>query len=323
LKAIVVEDQQALAWKEVDAPELSPNEILIRVKATAINRADLMQRRGLYPPPPGASDIMGLECAGVVEALGQNVTRFSAGDRVCALLAGGGYAEMAAVDEGSAVPIPDGLSFNEAAALPEVYATAWLNLFIEADLQPGERALIHAGASGVGSAAIQLCRSFGVDAFVTVGSADKVAYCTALGASGGHVRHDGSFVDAVKAWSSNQGVDVILDPVGAGYLDNNLECLRLGGRLVLIGLMSGARTELDMGKLMMKRLRVIGSTLRARPLVEKKSVMAELERYVWPKLANGEISPQVDAVFPIQDTDQAHALMASDETKGKVVLAID
>jgi putative PIG3 family NAD(P)H quinone oxidoreductase len=323
LKAIVVEDQQALAWKEVDAPELSPNEILIRVKATAINRADLMQRRGLYPPPPGASDIMGLECAGVVEALGQNVTRFSAGDRVCALLAGGGYAELAAVDEGSAVPIPDGLSFNEAAALPEVYATAWLNLFIEADLQPGERALIHAGASGVGSAAIQLCRSFGVDAFVTVGSADKVAYCTALGASGGHVRGDGSFVDAVKAWSSNQGVDVILDPVGAGYLDDNLECLRLGGRLVLIGLMSGARTELDMGKLMMKRLRVIGSTLRARPLVEKKSVMAELERYVWPKLANGEISPQVDAVFPIQDTDQAHALMASDETKGKVVLAID
>jgi putative PIG3 family NAD(P)H quinone oxidoreductase len=323
LKAIVVEDQQALAWREVDAPELSPNEILIRVKATAINRADLMQRRGLYPPPPGASDIMGLECAGVVEALGQNVTRFSAGDRVCALLAGGGYAEMAAVDEGSAVPIPDGLSFNEAAALPEVYATAWLNLFIEADLQPGERALIHAGASGVGSAAIQLCRSFGVDAFVTVGSADKVAYCTALGASGGHVRGDGSFVDAVKAWSSNQGVDVILDPVGAGYLDDNLECLRLGGRLVLIGLMSGARTELDMGKLMMKRLRVIGSTLRARPLVEKKSVMAELERYVWPKLANGEISPQVDAVFPIQDADQAHALMASDETKGKVVLAID
>jgi putative PIG3 family NAD(P)H quinone oxidoreductase len=323
LKAIVVEDQQALAWKEVDAPELSPNEILIRVKATAINRADLMQRRGLYPPPPGASDIMGLECAGVVEALGQNVTRFSAGDHVCALLAGGGYAEMAAVDEGSAVPIPDGLSFNEAAALPEVYATAWLNLFIEADLQPGERALIHAGASGVGSAAIQLCRSFGVDAFVTVGSADKVGYCTALGASGGHVRHSGSFVDAVKAWSSNQGVDVILDPVGAGYLDDNLECLRLGGRLVLIGLMSGARTELDMGKLMMKRLRVIGSTLRARPLVEKKSVMAELERYVWPKLANGEISPQVDAVFPIQDADQAHALMASDETKGKVVLAID
>ena len=142
MKAIVVEDQQALAWREVDAPELSPNEILIRVKATAINRADLMQRRGLYPPPPGASDIMGLECAGVVEALGQNVTRFSAGDHVCALLAGGGYAEMAAVDEGSAVPIPDGLSFNEAAALPEVYATAWLNLFIEADLQPGERACI-------------------------------------------------------------------------------------------------------------------------------------------------------------------------------------
>lgn len=322
MKAIVVEEQQALAWKEVDTPQPGLNEILIRVQATAINRADLMQRRGLYPPPPGASDIMGLECAGVVEALGEGVSRFSIGDQVCALLAGGGYAEFASVDEGSAVPMPEGLSFDEAAALPEVYATAWLNLFIEADLQPGERALIHAGASGVGSAAIQLCRSFGVDAFATVGGADKVAYCTTLGASGGHVRHDGSFVDAVKAWSGHEGVDVILDPVGAGYLNDNLDCLRLGGRLVLIGLMSGARAELDMGKLMMKRLRVIGSTLRARPLIEKKSVMAELERYVWPKLASGEISPQVDTVFPIQEADRAHALMASDETKGKVVLSL-
>ena len=159
MKAIVVEEQQALAWKEVDTPQPGLNEILIRVQATAINRADLMQRRGLYPPPPGASDIMGLECAGVVEALGEGVSRFSIGDQVCALLAGGGYAEFASVDEGSAVPMPEGLSFDEAAALPEVYATAWLNLFIEADLQPGERALIHAGASGVGSAAIQLCLS--------------------------------------------------------------------------------------------------------------------------------------------------------------------
>jgi NADPH:quinone reductase-like Zn-dependent oxidoreductase len=226
------------------------------------------------------------------------------------------------VDEGSVVPIPDGFDFVQAAALPEVYATAWLNLFIEAEMQPGERCVIHAGASGVGSAAIQLCGAFGVSCFVTIGSDEKRDYCRSLGAGAGHVRTNGSFKEAVMNWSESEGVDVILDPVGAGYLSDNLDSLRLGGRLVLIGLMSGARTELDMGKLMMKRLRVIGSTLRARPLVEKKTVMAELERYVWPKLADGSLSPQVDRVFPIAEADAAHALMASDETKGKVVLKV-
>ena len=322
MKAIVVEGDQTLVWKEVPAPALGPKEVAIAVKATAINRADLMQRRGLYPPPPGASSVLGLECAGIVSAVGDETVRFKVGDAVCALLPGGGYAEQVAVDEGSVVPVPDGFDFVQAAALPEVYATAWLNLFIEAELQPGERCVVHAGASGVGSAAIQLCRAFGVSCFVTIGSDEKLHYCQSLGAGAGHVRTNGSFKEAVMSWSESEGVDVILDPVGAGYLSDNLDSLRLGGRLVLIGLMSGAKTELDMGKLMMKRLRVIGSTLRARPLVEKKTVMAELERYVWPKLADGSLSPQVDRVFPIAEADAAHALMASDETKGKVVLAI-
>ena len=322
MRAIVVESDQTLAWKEVPVPALGPKEVAIAVKATDINRADLMQRRGLYPPPPGASSVLGLECAGVVAAVGDETVRFQVGDSVCALLPGGGYAEQVVVDEGSVVPIPDGFDFVQAAALPEVYATAWLNLFIEAEMQPGERCVIHAGASGVGSAAIQLCGAFGVSCFVTIGSDEKLDYCRSLGAGAGHVRTNGSFKEAVMNWSESEGVDVILDPVGAGYLSDNLDSLRLGGRLVLIGLMSGARTELDMGKLMMKRLRVIGSTLRARPLVEKKTVMAELERYVWPKLADGSLSPQVDRVFPIAEADAAHALMASDETKGKVVLKV-
>jgi len=299
----------------------SPAEILIDVKATAINRADLMQRKGLYPPPPGAPETMGLECAGIVMAVGRDVTHHQVGDRVCALLAGGGYAEQAVVDQGSALKIPDNLDFEQAAAIPEVFATAWLNLFIEAALQPGERVVLHAGASGVGTAAIQLCHAFGSESFVTAGSASKIEACLKLGAKGGHNRRDGGFIDALRAlWP--QGADVILDPVGASYLAENLEALTLNGRLVLIGLMGGSRSEIDLAKLMMKRLRVVGSTLRARPLEEKASIMAELSQYVWPKISQGEIVPIIQQVFPIQSASAAHELMASDVTIGKVVLKV-
>jgi putative PIG3 family NAD(P)H quinone oxidoreductase len=291
------------------------------VKATAINRADLMQRKGLYPPPPGAPETMGLECAGIVMAIGRDVTHHQVGDRVCALLAGGGYAEQAVVDQGSALKIPDNLDFEQAAAIPEVFATAWLNLFIEAALQPGERVVLHAGASGVGTAAIQLCHAFGSESFVTAGSASKIEACLKLGAKGGHNRRDGGFIDALRAlWP--QGADVILDPVGASYLAENLEALTLNGRLVLIGLMGGSRSEIDLAKLMMKRLRVVGSTLRARPLEEKASIMAELSQYVWPKISHGEIVPVIQQVFPIQSASAAHELMASDVTIGKVVLKV-
>ena len=321
MRVISVSETDDLLWTEAADLVPSPAEILIDVKATAINRADLMQRKGLYPPPPGAPETMGLECAGIVMAVGRDVTHHQVGDRVCALLAGGGYAEQAVVDQGSALKIPDNLDFEQAAAIPEVFATAWLNLFIEAALQPGERVVLHAGASGVGTAAIQLCHAFGSESFVTAGSASKIEACLKLGAKGGHNRRDGGFIDALRAlWP--QGADVILDPVGASYLAENLEALTLNGRLVLIGLMGGSRSEIDLAKLMMKRLRVVGSTLRARPLEEKASIMAELSQYVWPKISQGEIVPIIQQVFPIQSASAAHELMASDVTIGKVVLKV-
>ena len=321
MRVISVSETGDLLWTEAADLVPSPAEILIDVKATAINRADLMQRKGLYPPPPGAPETMGLECAGIVMAVGRDVTHHQVGDRVCALLAGGGYAEQAVVDQGSALKIPDNLDFEQAAAIPEVFATAWLNLFIEAALQPGERVVLHAGASGVGTAAIQLCHAFGSESFVTAGSASKIEACLKLGAKGGHNRRDGGFIDALRAlWP--QGADVILDPVGASYLAENLEALTLNGRLVLIGLMGGSRSEIDLAKLMMKRLRVVGSTLRARPLEEKASIMAELSQYVWPKINQGEIVPIIQQVFPIQSASAAHELMASDVTIGKVVLKV-
>jgi len=321
MKAIVV-DNGALRWRDAPDPIVNPGDILIRNHATAINRADLAQRAGAYPPPPGASSILGLECAGEVIAVGSGVTTHTAGDRVCALLSGGGYAEVVSVPAGQAVRIPHELSFVQAAALPEVFATAYLNLFIEARLAVGERVLLHAGASGVGTAGIQLCRMNQSPCFVTAGSNEKVARCIALGATGGADRHAGSFSDHVAAWTDGQGFDVILDPVGAGYLKANLRSLKADGRLVIIGLMGGAVLELELGLMMMKRLRVIGSTLRARSVAAKTAVMAELERVVWPRIEAGDIKPVIETVIPIEEADRAHALVASDQTFGKVVLSI-
>jgi len=319
--AIKVKDGDDLSWEEVATPEPTGNEVQIKIHATAINRADLMQRKGMYPPPPGASDIMGLECAGEVMSHGADVKGFKVGDRVCALLAGGGYAEVVTVDAGSVLPVPNGLSMEQGAALPEVFATAWLNIFMEAGLQPGEKVVLHAGASGVGTAAIQLCKAFGSETFVTVGHADKLTACLELGATAGSNRHEGSFVDKARVFAP-EGVGVILDPVGGVYLADNLNLLGLGGRLVLIGLMGGAQTEINLGFMMMKRLRVIGSTLRARPVHEKAAVMAQLHERVWPKIELGEIRAIVDTVFPIQETAAAHELVASDKTIGKVILAV-
>ena len=322
MKAVIVNEDKSLAWAEADTPSPRDNELLVRVDATAINRADLMQRRGLYPPPPGASPVMGLECAGEVVEVGSHCGRFKVGDQVCALLPGGGYAEYVTVDEGSALPIPEGLDAAAAAALPEVFATAWLNIFMEAALQPGEKVLVHAGASGVGTAAIQLCKAFGSPCFVTVGAAPKLEACLQLGASAGSNRHEGSFLGKAREFAGESGIDVILDPVGGAYLADNLELLGLGGRLVLIGLMGGAVTEINLAQMMMKRARVIGSTLRARPLAEKAAVMSQLEEKVWPRIRDGEIKPIIDKVFPIEQVEEAHALVASDTTIGKVILAV-
>ncbi|HKI75401.1 MAG TPA: NAD(P)H-quinone oxidoreductase [Pseudomonadales bacterium] len=322
MKAILVDEKKAMHWGDADKPTAGADEVLIRVHATAINRADLLQRRGNYPPPPGASPILGLECAGEIAAIGKGVSRWKEGDRVCALMAGGGYAEYAIAPAGSVTAIPEGLSFAEAASLPEVYATAWLNLFMEAGLAPGEKVILHAGASGVGTAAIQLCRSFGNPCFVTAGSDDKIARCVELGASGGSNRHTGSFYDKAAEFAGTTGIGVILDPVGGAYLADNLRLLGLGGRLVLIGLMGGNKTDIDLAQLMMKRARIIGSTLRARPVAEKAAVMSQLEEKVWPRIVSGDIKPIVDSTFPIVQAEQAHDLVASDNTVGKVVMLV-
>lgn len=321
MKAIQIEGDE-LVWNDAPVPELGAGEIRIAVQATAVNRADLAQRAGNYPPPPGASDIMGLECAGEVVEVGEGVTRVRPGELVCALLAGGGYAEQVVAPAGQVLRVPAGFDAVRAAAIPEVFATAYLNLYMEAALAKGERVLLHAGASGVGTAAIQLCRAFHNPCLVTAGGQEKIERCVALGADGGADRHAGDFEDTVKAWTGGDGVDVILDPVGAAYLEQNLRCLARRGRLVLIGLMGGVTSEINLGLLMMKRLRVIGSTLRARPVSEKAAVMDALHERVWPLLESGAVTPVIETTLPIQDAGRAHALVASNETVGKVVLEI-
>ncbi|GAA0638728.1 NAD(P)H-quinone oxidoreductase [Halomonas beimenensis] len=313
-------DADRLAWGETPAPAPpGPGEVRLRVAWAGVNRADLMQRAGHYPPPHGASPILGLEVSGTVIEAGEGITELPPGQRVCALLAGGGYAEEVVVDARQVLPLPDGLDLRQGAALPEAFATAWLNLFMEGALSPGERVLLHAGASGVGTAAIQLCRAFGHPCFVTVGSEDKLAACRELGAEAGWSRHQGSFVDAVKAWGA---VDVILDPVGASYLADNQRVLNTDGRLVVIGFMGGRQAPLDFGRLLMKRQRLIGSTLRGRPPAGKGEILAQLRRHVWPRLAHGEIVPLIERAWPIAEADAAHAHMRRDANIGKVLLEV-
>ncbi|WNK19840.1 NAD(P)H-quinone oxidoreductase [Halomonas piscis] len=312
--------QQQSRWQSVpDLDPPGPEEVQIRVAYAGINRADLMQREGNYPPPPGVTDIPGLEVSGTVTGVGVNVDSLTPGHEVCALLAGGGYAEYVNVDARQALPLPQGLSLRDGAGLPEVFATAWLNLFMEGRLKFGERALLHAGASSVGQAAIQLCRVFGHPCFVTAGSQAKLDACAALGADAGFNRHDGSFVEAVKAWG---GADMILDPVGASYLADNQRVLNADGRLVLIGLMGGRHAELDMGRMLMKRQRLMGSTLRAKASAAKGDIMQALYAHVWPRLESGEISARVDRCWPIEQVDAAHACMADNANAGKMLLAI-
>jgi putative PIG3 family NAD(P)H quinone oxidoreductase len=322
MKAVKIEDGK-LVWADAGAgAAVGVGEVRIRVAATAINRADLVQRTGGYPPPPGASPILGLECAGEVLEVGEGVSRVAAGDAVCALLAGGGYAEEVVVPAGQVLPIPAGLDMVQAAAIPEVFATAYLNLFMEAGASLGETVLLHAGASGVGTAAIQLCRQRGNPCFVTAGNPEKIERCIALGAEGGWNRHDGGFLEPVKAWAE-RGVDVILDPVGAGYLADNLAVLAVDGRLVIIGLMGGAEASVNLGLMMVKRQRIIGSTLRARSVAAKAAVMDALRAEVWPHIESGAIKPIVDEVFSIEQAEKAHELVAADQTFGKVVMTVN
>ncbi|WP_353981141.1 NAD(P)H-quinone oxidoreductase [Salinicola endophyticus] len=319
MHAIAIESQR-LVWREHEAPgPVGATEVRIEVAWAGVNRADLMQRAGKYPPPPGAPDIPGLEVSGTIAEVGPRVERFRRGDAVCALLAGGGYAEQVVVDEAQVLPIPANLGLREAAALPEVFATAWLNLYMEGAAQSGQRILLHAAASGVGTAAIQLCRAFGNPCFVTAGSQEKLDACTRLGADAGWNRHDGSFVDAVKAWG---GADMILDPVGGDYVEQDLAVLNADGRLVLIGLMGGMEAKLDLGRMLMKRQRVIGSTLRSRSAKAKGAILDALHAQVWPRLASGEIKPLIAESWPIQEAESALQHLDDNANIGKVLLRV-
>ena len=321
MKAIIVDQAKAMHWQTVDDLEIGNGEIRIKVHATAINRADLLQRLGFYPPPAGASPILGLECAGEVIEIGEGVDQFQIGDHVAALLPGGGYASEVVCVAAHALKIPAGLDLVQAACLMEVYATAWLNLFQLAKLEKGDSALIHAGASGVGIAAIQLCRHHDVACFVTTGSDEKIAFCQSMGAAGGWNRHSAIDLSTrLRQWRS--AVDVVLDPVGGSYLDQNIELLAVDGRLVIIGLMGGTEANLNLRVILSKRLSLIGSTLRNRNNEAKASIVNELKQFVWPLIESGKIQIQPFRVFEIENVNEAFELVASNQTLGKVVLTM-
>ncbi|MFJ3484190.1 zinc-binding dehydrogenase [Pseudomonas sp. NPDC090202] len=304
-------------WVERPSPALDVGQVRIKVAAAGLNRADLLQRAGLYPPPPGVTDILGMECSGVIAEVGSG-TAWKVGDRVCALVAGGAMAEAVVVDARHVLPVPEGVSLAEAAGIPEVYATAWLNLFQLAGLKPGEKVLLHAGASGVGSAAIQLCKAFGNPCWVSVGSAERLAYCEELGAQGGVIRSES--LDGLNDFAP---FNVVLDPVGANYAALNLKVLGVDGRLVLIGLMGGRKAELDLALVLGKRIQLLGSTLRSRDDQFKADLLADLGQHVWPLFVEGRLKPQLARSFPILEAEEAYAELATNQVSGKVVLVID
>jgi len=307
----------SVEWVERPALSCDVGQIRIRVAAAGLNRADLLQRAGLYPPPPGASDVLGLECAGVVSAVGAG-SHWQVGDRVCALLAGGGMAEEVVIDGRHVLPVPEGLSLVEAAVLPEVYATAWLNLFKLGALKAGEKVLIHAGASGVGSAGIQLCKAFGNPCWVSVGSPERLAYCESLGAQGGVLR-----TQDLEGLRDFAPFDVILDPIGARYAALDLDVLARDGRWVIIGLMGGREAQLDLAKLLGKRVQLIGSTLRNRDDAFKGELIDELRRQVWPLFTEKRLDPRLEHSFAAKDVGAAFEMLASNTVSGKVALVID
>lgn len=325
MKAIIVKTDQedrVLSWEEAPDPTYGPEEVLVDIHAAALNRADLMQRAGNYPPPPGAPDILGLEMAGQIAAVGDKVSGWQAEDRVCALLPGGGYAERVAVPARMLMPLPDEWSFEQGAAVPEVFLTAFVNLFMEAGLQSGETVLIHGGASGVGTAAIQLAREAGCRVFITAGTDEKTARCETLGAELAINYKAEDFAERIEAYTDGAGVDVILDMVGAAYLERNLRLLRLRGRLVFISLLSGATTEINLGALMGRRLRLIGSVLRSRSLAEKVEIKEGFMARFWPQLVDGVIHPIIDSVYPVAEADEAHQYMAENRNIGKIILKV-
>ncbi|WP_035847243.1 NAD(P)H-quinone oxidoreductase [Kitasatospora azatica] len=310
----------ALVWTKVPDPVPGEGEVLVEVAATAVNRADLLQRQGFYNPPPGASPYPGLECSGRIAALGPGVAGWAVGDEVCALLAGGGYAEKVAVPVGQLLPIPRGLGLVAAAALPEVTATVWSNLFMVAHLHPGETVLLHGGASGIGTMATQLAKAVGAKVLVTAGGAKKLARCAELGADVGINYREQDFVEVAHEVTDGHGVDVILDIMGAKYLQRNVDALATAGRLVIIGLQGGVKGELDLATLLRKRAAVVATSLRPRPLAEKAAIVAAVREHVWPLIESGVVKPVIDRVLPLTEVAEAHRALEAGEQVGKVVL---
>jgi putative PIG3 family NAD(P)H quinone oxidoreductase len=306
---------------EVPDPAARDGEVVVDVAATAVNRADLLQRQGFYDPPPGSSQVMGLECSGVIASLGTGVEGWSVGDEVCALLAGGGYAERVAVPAGQLLPVPAGVDLVTAAGLPEVVCTVWSNVFMRARLQPGETLLVHGGGGGIGTMAIQLATALGSRVFTTAGSPEKLQFCRRLGAEVAIDYRDEDFVEVVRR-ETTSGVDVILDNMGAKYLRRNVDALATNGRLVVIGLQGGRTGELDLAALMAKRATVTATTLRARPPAEKATIVAGVIERVWPLVEQGTVRPIVHATLSLDQVQEAHRIMEAGEQIGKVVMAV-
>ena len=323
MHAIVVDEPggpEALAWREVPDPEPGADEVVIEVAAAGVNRADVMQRQGNYPPPPGASQIMGLECSGRIAAVGASVTEWKPGDEVCALLAGGGYAERVAVPSVQVMPVPAGVSLVEAAGLPEVACTVNSTVVAHAGLASGETLLVHGGASGIGTFAIQLAKARGARVLCTAGSPEKLARCRELGADVGINYRDEDFAQRVREETGGDGADVILDIVGAKYLDPNLKAMARDGRIVIIGMQGGRRADFDLGKLLAKRGSVYAAGLRARPVEQKDGIVQAVRDDVWPLVAAGAVRPVIDRTVPFAEAPAAHRAMEASEHVGKILL---
>ncbi|MFF1277075.1 NAD(P)H-quinone oxidoreductase [Streptomyces marokkonensis] len=311
---------EALVWTEVPDPVAGEGEVLVEVVAGAVNRADILQRQGFYNPPPGASPYPGLECSGRIAALGPGVSGWTVGDEVCALLAGGGYAEKVAVPAGQLLPVPEGLAVDQAAALPEVVCTVWSNVFMVAHLRPGETLLVHGGSSGIGTMAIQLAKAVGARVAVTAGIEEKLERCAELGADILINYREQDFVAELERATDGAGADVILDNMGAKYLDRNVRALAVNGRLAIIGMQGGVKGELNIGALLGKRGAISATSLRARPLEEKAAIVAAVREHVWPLVAGGHVRPVIDREIPMPDAATAHRVVEDSGHVGKVLL---
>ena len=323
MQAILIKEPggpDVLTWTEQPDPQPGPGEVLLDVAATAVNRADLLQRQGVYPPPPGASEVPGLECSGVVVALGDGVSEVRVGDEVCALLAGGGYAQRVAVPVGQVLPVPAGVDLVTAAALPEVACTVWSNVVLAAGLLAGELLLVHGGAGGIGTHAIQVGKALGATVAVTAGSAERLERCASLGADVLVNYREQDFVEEVRAATGGRGADVVLDNMGAKYLPNNISVLARNGRLVIIGMQGGVKGELNVGKLLAKCGTITATTLRNRPLDEKAAIVGEVATQLWPLVEAGTVQPIVHEVLPVERAADAHRAMEAGGVFGKLVL---